>query len=52
MDKIAVPVELEEEVIQWLDRFHQDHWSGSLTLHFNKGILSSYEPKPNLRITN
>jgi len=52
MDKVAEPVELEGAVVHWLDRFHNESWSGSLTLHFNKGILSSYEPKPNLRITN
>lgn len=46
----ALPLELEEEVIHWLDRFHNERWSGSLTLHFNKGMVQSYEPKPNLRI--
>lgn len=45
------PRELEEAILQWLGRFQREQWSGSLTLHFNKGSISSYEPKPNLRIT-
>mgnify|MGYP001586532026 CR=1 FL=1 len=37
------------EVAQWLERFEREQWSGSLTLHFNRGTIQSYEPKPNLR---
>lgn len=43
-------VQIEEAVMVWLNRFAQEQWSGSLTLHFNRGIVQSYEPKPNLRI--
>lgn len=46
------PLELEEAIIQWLGRFQREQWSGSLTLHFNKGMIQSYEPKPTLRIVN
>lgn len=43
---------IPEPVIAWLDRFVREGWSGSLTLHFNKGIVQSYEPKPNLRVSS
>lgn len=43
-------LDIEDAIVQWLERFHVEQWSGSLTLHFNRGILQSYEPKPNLRI--
>jgi len=49
---VATDIPLEEEIIAWLDRFHLEQWSGSLTLHFNRGMIQSYEPKPNLRISN
>jgi len=39
-----------EAVQEWLTQFKKEAWSGSLTLHFNKGTLLSYEPKPNLKI--
>lgn len=41
--------EIPEEVMAWLERFQREGWSGSVTFHFNRGQLSSYEPKPNLR---
>ena len=44
------PVELEDAIVAWLDRFQREQWSGSLTLHFNRGSIQSYEPKPTLRI--
>lgn len=40
---------IPEEVQKWLERFEVEQWSGSITFHFNRGQLSSYEPKPNLR---
>lgn len=48
----AVPLALEEAIVQWLGRFQREQWSGSLTLHFNKGTIQSYEPKPTLRIVS
>ena len=42
---------LSEEVTLWLLRFLREEWSGSLTLHFNRGIVQSYEPKPTIRLT-
>ena len=41
---------LEDAIIQWIDRFHREAWSGSLTLHFNQGRIQSYEPKPTIRL--
>ncbi len=43
------PVRIPKDIAEWLDRFVVSRWSGSLTLHFNRGIVQSYEPKPNLR---
>jgi hypothetical protein len=43
-------VKLPEAVLYWLSQFKQEAWSGSLTLHYNRGTLLSYEPKPNLKI--
>ena len=43
-------VKLPDVVVEWLSHFKQRQWSGSLTLHYNKGTLLSYEPKPNLKI--
>ena len=40
---------IPDEVYVWMSRFETNKWSGSLTLHFNRGTLQSYEPKPNLR---
>ena len=40
---------LPAEVALWVERFEREAWSGSLTLHFNKGMILSYEPKPTLR---
>lgn len=50
-DGHKVMVKVPAEVIVWLARFEQEGWSGSLTLHFNRGMILSYEPKPNLRTT-
>jgi hypothetical protein len=44
-------LELEDAIVQWLARFQQEQWSGSLTLHFNRGNIQSYEPKPNLKVS-
>lgn len=41
---------LPPAVQQWIERFQQEQWSGSLTLHFNRGSMQSYEPKPNCRL--
>lgn len=43
---------MPEDVRAWILRFVQEQWSGSLTLHFNRGMVQSYEPKPNLRLSN
>mgnify|MGYP001564999953 FL=1 len=43
--------DLETAIVEWLTRFEAEGWSGSLTLHFNRGSIQSYEPKPNLRIS-
>ena len=43
--------DLETSIVEWLARFATEGWSGSLTLHFNRGSIQSYEPKPNLRIS-
>lgn len=40
---------IPDDVLKWLERFQREQWSGSVTFHFNRGVLSSYEPKPNLR---
>mgnify|MGYP003395774922 CR=1 FL=1 len=40
---------MPDAVVEWLDRFKRESWSGSITLHFNRGQVQSYEPKPNLR---
>lgn len=45
-DRPAVP----HQVAQWIATFLDKGWSGSLTLHFNRGIILSYEPKPNLKV--
>ena len=41
---------MSEEITLWLLRFLREEWSGSLTLHFNRGIVQSYEPKPTIRL--
>ena len=48
---MIVTAQIEESILDWLTRFQEEQWSGSLTLHFNRGMVQSYEPKPNLRIT-
>ena len=50
--EVDQPTVLEDDIIEWLNRFERERWSGSLTLHFNQGMIQAYEPKPNLRTTN
>ena len=52
LERPLPPLALEEAIVAWLDRFQREAWSGSLTLHFNRGMIQSYEPKPNLRISS
>lgn len=49
MNQVA-DVKLPDAVLEWIRHFERHTWSGSLTLHYNKGTLLSYEPKPSLKI--